>query len=76
MNYFDTSALIKQFVEEAGSHRVERLIAAEPELATCRVAYAEVHASLARGLRDGSLAQAAYERASRSFDSEWTLIFV
>jgi PIN domain nuclease of toxin-antitoxin system len=47
MNYFDTSALLKQFVEEAGSRRVETLIAAEPELANSTVAYAEVHATLA-----------------------------
>ncbi len=72
MNYFDTSALIKQFVEEAGSQRVDSLIAAEPQLATSKVTYAEVHAGLARRLRDGTLGEAAYERVSHMFDSEWT----
>ncbi len=72
MNYFDTSALIKQFVEESGSRRVEALITAEPQIATSKVAYAEVHASLAKKWREGAMTEAFYERISRSFDSEWT----
>ncbi len=71
MNYFDTSALIKRFAEEAGSPRVEALIAADPRLATSKVAYAEAHAGLARKLREGVLSPAAHRRVSRRFDSDW-----
>jgi uncharacterized protein len=71
MNYFDTSALIKQFVEESGSMRVEALIAAEPQIATSKVAYAEVHAGLTRKWREGAMTEAIYQRTSRLFDSEW-----
>jgi predicted nucleic acid-binding protein len=71
MNYFDTSALIKRFVEEAGSKSVEALIASDPLVATSKVAYAEVHAGLARKLREGRLVAAAYRRAARAFDADW-----
>ena len=71
MNYFDSSALIKRFVEEAGSNRVEALIEAEPAPATSKVAYAEVHAGLARKLRERGLTPAAHRSASRTFDADW-----
>ena len=71
MNYFDSSALIKRFVEEAGSKRVEALIEAEPAPATSKVAYAEVHAGLARKLRERGLTPAAHRSVSRTFDSDW-----
>jgi predicted nucleic acid-binding protein len=59
MNYFDTSALIKRFVEEPGSERVDAVVDEEPLLATSKVAYAEVHAGLARKLREKALTTAA-----------------
>jgi predicted nucleic acid-binding protein len=71
MNYFDSSALIKRFVEEPGSARVEALIEAEPPPATSKVAYAEVHAGLARKLRERGLTPAAHRGAARTFDADW-----
>jgi uncharacterized protein with PIN domain len=55
MNYFDTSALVKRFIEEPGSGRVETLIASQPQIATSKIAYAELHAALSRKLRDRKL---------------------
>jgi predicted nucleic acid-binding protein len=71
MNYFDTSALIKRFVEEPGSKRVDAVLAREPIVATSKVAYAEIHAGLARKLREKALTTAAYRTTSRTFDSDW-----
>ena len=71
MNYFDTSALIKRFVEESGSKRVEAILDGEPLLATSKVAYAEVHAGLARKLREKAFSAAAHRRTSRAFDDDW-----
>lgn len=71
MNYFDTSALIKRFVAEPGSKRVDTVLAKEPILATSKVAYAEVHAGLARKLRERALTTAAYRRTSHAFDDDW-----
>jgi predicted nucleic acid-binding protein len=71
VNYFDTSALVKHFTEEAGSRQVNALIEAEPRLATSRVAYAEVHAALARKLRERALTPVFHRTIARSFDSDW-----
>jgi predicted nucleic acid-binding protein len=71
MNYFDTSALIKRFVEESGSKRVDAVLAREPIVATSKVAYAEVHAGLARKLREKALTATAYRKTSRTFDTDW-----
>ena len=62
MNYFDTSALVKRFVEEAGSASVDALVSAGP-VGTATVAFAEVHAGLARKQRDGDLTHSEYETA-------------
>ncbi len=71
MNYFDTSALVKRFVEEPGSRRVEALIAAQAQVATSKIAYAELHAALARKLRERKLTHAAYRRISGRFELDW-----
>jgi predicted nucleic acid-binding protein len=71
MKYFDTSALIKHLVEEAGANKVTALMVAEPRLATSRVAYVEVHAALARMLREGLLTHLAHQRLADSFDLDW-----
>jgi uncharacterized protein len=48
------------------------LIAAETQIATSKVAYAEVHAGFARKHREGALTGAIYERVAHLFDAEWT----
>jgi predicted nucleic acid-binding protein len=70
VNYFDTSALVKRFVEEPGSPVVDGLMAEGPT-ATASVAFAEVHAGLARKRRARELTEAAYRNAYRQFETEW-----
>ena len=71
MNYFDTSALIKLFVDERGSERVSRLVRQARSVATAKIAYAEVYAGLARRRRSGDLSVAEYDRTRRLFELEW-----
>lgn len=71
MNYFDTSALIKLFVTEAGSPVVQALAAGESSVATSKVTYVEVHAALARKRREGYLADSKYALVTRQFDRDW-----
>ena len=70
MTYLDTSALIKRFVAEKGSPRVQQIIRRGP-VATATIAYAEVFAGLNRKHRDGDLAKARYALISRQFESDW-----
>jgi uncharacterized protein len=71
VNYFDTSALVKRFVDEPGSRRVAALIASQRRIATSKIAYAELHAALARKLREPKLTLPAYRRISGRFDLDW-----
>jgi len=74
MRYFDTSALIKRFVAEPGTQTVLRLLKEDSLLATSKVAYAEVHAALARRLRAGDLSRTAFGRISATFERDWPMI--
>jgi uncharacterized protein len=71
VNYFDTSALIKLFVEETGSHVVSELVSESPSVATAKIAYAEVYSGLARKYRAGELSGPQYERTRGLFEAEW-----
>lgn len=72
MTYLDTSALIKRFIAERGSDVVRRVFAEGRPVATARIAYAEVHAALARRQREGDLLREAYRSAVRQFERDWT----
>ena len=71
MTYADSSVIVKRYYHEPGSARVrDRWTIGEP-IFTSRVAYAEVHAALARKRRDGGLSSALYRRCAAAFDAEW-----
>jgi predicted nucleic acid-binding protein len=69
--YFDTSALIKRFVEEKGSALVQSMVQSGEAVATAKIAYAEVFAGLTRKVREGNLAEAQYDLACRQFETDW-----
>ena len=71
MNYLDTSALIKRFVGERGSDRVDALMAAGEPVATGKIAYAEVHSGLARKRREKAVSERDYRLACGRFESDW-----
>ena len=71
MNYFDTSALIKRFVEEKGSALVDGLIDRDGPVATAKIAYVETYSGLTRKLREKQLSTAHYAHACQQFESEW-----
>lgn len=76
MRYFDSSALVKQYLQEDGSARVRRL-ARGVAVATSRLSAVEIASALARRQREGSLPAGAYERALTALarDSEtWTVV--
>lgn len=71
MTYFDTSALIKRFVAEKGTPLVSALVTREGPIATAKIAYAEMHAALARRHREGDLSSTQHARACRDFEQDW-----
>jgi predicted nucleic acid-binding protein len=71
VTYVDSSVIVKRYYEEPGTERVlERLTAAE-RVFTSRLAYAEVHAALARKRRERAVSEAVYGRAASAFESDW-----
>ncbi|MGH7268148.1 MAG: type II toxin-antitoxin system VapC family toxin [Candidatus Rokuibacteriota bacterium] len=71
MNYLDTSALIKRFVLERGSQMVAAMVEREGPIATATIAYAEVHAGLARKRREHDLSSVDYDTKREQFEGDW-----
>ncbi len=69
--YFDTSSLVKLYVEEVGSDKVRALAERAGSWATSVVAFAETRASLARMRRDKKLTPAQHAEAKRGFIEDW-----
>ncbi len=76
IHYVDTSALVKRYVVEPGSEWVGELFASGQPLATCRVAYAEAAAALARRCREGLLTEAQRDRLIRAVEHDMTEMVV
>ena len=71
MNYLDTSALVKRFVAEKGSERVEEILSDGTPAATSKIGYAEVYSALARRRREKGISPKGYAQACRSFEEDW-----
>jgi predicted nucleic acid-binding protein len=69
--YADSSVIVKRYYQEPGSHRVRESWARSERVFTSRVAYAEVHAALARKRRDGGISAAQLRTIGDAFESEW-----
>ncbi len=77
MLYFDSSALIKHYVHEAGSEIIEHKLQDEQKASrpvfTSVLTFAEIQAALSRRAKDNSLAPREYARARTKFESDWVL---
>lgn len=71
MNYFDTSALLKRYVDEAGSLTVRTMLGDTEPGAVSKIAYAEVYGALIRRYRARAFSRSAYSRFCREFEREW-----
>jgi predicted nucleic acid-binding protein len=69
--YLDTSALVKLYVEEAGSPAAASWVAEAGVVATARIAYAEARAAFARQRREGGLTAASLRRVVAHLDDDW-----
>ena len=69
--YFDTSSLVKLYVEEEGSDDVSALLEKSRTAASSIIAYAEARAAFARRFREGALTKKAYKGLLLSFERDW-----
>jgi predicted nucleic acid-binding protein len=71
VRYYDTSALVKQYLHEAGSNRVLELLKSGEKVYTASLTYAETHAAFSRRSREGRLKRQTTRRLALRFDRDW-----
>jgi len=69
--YYDTSALVKQYLQEAGSKLVLELLKSGEKVYTASLTYAETHAAFSRRTREGRLTRERTKRLALRFDKDW-----
>ena len=75
MHYFDASALVKRYVREKGSAKVQRLLPAEGA-ATSRLSAVEIASAVARRVREGNLSGEDRDRILAAVDRDMTAVLV
>jgi uncharacterized protein len=70
MLYWDTSALVKQYILEQGTEAIRQWQA--ESAATCMIAFTEVHSAVMRRRRDGTLSEAVARSILRAFRQDWS----
>jgi predicted nucleic acid-binding protein len=74
--YLDTSALAKLFIAEPGSQHVAAAVGSSLAAATHRIAYVEMHATLAKAVRTGRIETSTLEPRLREFEDRWASLEV
>lgn len=70
--YLDTSALVKRYVEEDGSERIDSLWEEATEVVTSTVAFAEGVSAFCRKLREGVISETDCFQTIAEFKSEYS----
>jgi len=74
--YLDTSSLVKLYVEEDESSKVDVLVKSSEVTAASLVAYAEARAAFARRFREKAFTTDEYNRLKEFFDKDWSRYFI
>ncbi len=69
--FVDTSVLVKLYVEERGSERMRQEVAHGNPVAASDLAFAEMHAALARQRREGRLLNPEFDRLRLQLAGDW-----
>ena len=76
MIYFDSSALVKRYLREAGSETVRSLLLAERAIATSKLTYPEILSAFMRKYRAGEIAQNSLRAVIDKLERDWSYFFV
>ena len=69
--YLDSSSIVKLYAQEPDTAEMKRQAADAEEVASSRIAYAEVRSAFARKRREGLLSFADYTEAVSALRAEW-----
>ena len=70
--YLDTSSLVKLYIEEEESSKVDDLVKSSEVTATSLVAYAEARAAFARRFREKAFTSDEHDCIKEFFDKDWS----
>ena len=76
MIYFDSSALVKNYVLEDGSSFVAKLLLENINNATSKLTYAEILSALVRRTRNGDLSLQKMREVINKFEDDWNRLLV
>lgn len=74
--YLDTSAWVRLYVDEPGRAEVVRAVRESEATATHLIAYAELHAALAKAVRMGRLDRPQRDAIAAQMDLDWARMLV
>ena len=70
--YLDTSSLVKLYVEEDESSKIDALVKSSEVTATSLVAYVEARAAFSRRFREKAFTTNEYNLLKEFFDKDWS----
>ena len=76
MIYFDSSALVKNYVLEDGSSFVAKLLLENINNATSKLTYAEILSALVRRTRSGDLSLQKMREVISKFEDDWNRLLI
>lgn len=68
--FLDASAIVKKYVAEPGSARIDTLVRTRRDLAVSRISHVEVPAALARRARQGDIPQTVARRHAAQYEED------
>ena len=74
--FCDTSALVKLYLQEAGSDQMAQAARATDQVAVCRLAWVELMSALARRARERSVGLTTIDEARLAFTLTWPQLLV
>jgi len=76
MIYLDSSALVKRYIEEAGSDTIESLLANADVVVVSRLAYPETLSAITRRHRAGDISDNDFKKIKQQFKSDWQVLTI
>ncbi len=76
MYYFDSSALVKKYIEESGSETVIELLRNAEMPVTSKLAYPEILSGFGRKKRDKEIGEKEYRTAVTNFEADWPALLI
>jgi len=76
MIYLDSSALVKRYLEEAGSNTVRSVITSADAIATSKLSFPEMLSAFMRKRRAGEIGSKSLYAVIHKFETDWYRFFI